>query len=104
MTVKEVNSWVPMTNLLDLTHLGKLGEGVGECSAAVSRCIIQGIDSAEPVTGKINRRWLEEEIADVIANTGLVVWHFSLSLDFIEARVAEKRERLVKWHGMLEGV
>lgn len=103
MTIKEVNPWVPMTNLLDLKHLGKLGEECGELSAAVSRCIIQGINAAEPVTGKINRAWLEDEIADVLNNMNLVLEHFDLNAEKIRARVKRKRRLLRIWHGMLEG-
>ncbi len=99
-----VNPWVPMTNLLDLKHLGKLGEETGELSSAVARCIIQGIDGAEPVTGKINREWLEDEIADVKNNIELVTEHFGLDWKRIEARVEKKRALLKIWHGMLEGL
>lgn len=104
MIHEEVNPWVPMTNLLDLKHLGKFGEELGECSAAVSRCIIQGIDGAEPVTGKINRDWLEDEIADVLNNMNLVVEHFNLDAVKIKARLRKKRALLRIWHGMLEGM
>lgn len=50
------NPWHPISDPVDLKHLGKLSEELGECSAAVARCIIQGIDECEPVTGKINRQ------------------------------------------------
>jgi hypothetical protein len=63
-----LNPWRPMTRPIDLKHLGKLGEESNELGAAISRCIIQGIDEREPVTGKPNRQWLAEEIADVLAN------------------------------------
>lgn len=59
------NPWNPMTKAIDLKHLGKLGEEAGELSAIVCRCIIQGINEYEPVTGKSNREALEDEIADV---------------------------------------
>lgn len=53
---KDHSPWHPMTDSVDLKHLGKLMEELGECQAAIARCIIQGIDSAEPVTGKINKK------------------------------------------------
>lgn len=99
---RPLNPWQPMSAPIDLKHMGKLGEELGEASAAVSRCIIQGIDEREPVTGKPNREWLEDEIADVLANFDLVVSHFVLDTDRIAARVKYKVGHLAKWHAMLE--
>lgn len=95
-----LNPWHPITNSVDLKHLGKLGEELGECSAAVARCIIQGINETEPTTGKPNREWLEEEIADVIANTTLVVGRFDLDDQRIAARAVKKIAQLRTWHDM----
>lgn len=93
--------WVPMTNALDLKHLGKLGEECGELSAAIFRCVIQGIYEKEPVTEKRNVDWLTEEIADVFANMNLVIDHFNLDEEFIAKRAVDKRKRLKLWHNML---
>lgn len=98
-----INPWRPMTAPIDLKHLGKLGEEVNELGSAISRCIIQGIDEAEPVTGKVNRIWLEEEIADVYANLVLVIDHFNLDTARIRTRMVRKQEHLKGWHSMLEG-
>ncbi|WP_409188420.1 hypothetical protein [Bradyrhizobium sp. RDM4] len=96
--LREPNPWHPITDAVDLKHLGKLGEECNELGAAVSRCIIQGVDECEPVTGKSNREWLEDEIADVLANVALVEERFRLN----SARMAERAERkmahLRKWH------
>lgn len=99
-TSPRLNPWHPMTDSVDLKHLGKLAEETGELSAAVSRCIIQGIDEAEPVTGKVNREWLEDEIADVMANTTLVVGRFNLDGTRIAERAARKIAQLRTWHEM----
>jgi hypothetical protein len=96
-----LNPWVPMTRPIDLKHLGKLGEELNECGAAVMRCIIQGIDEAEPVTGKVNRKWLEDEAADVLANIDLVIEHFGLDAGRISERVVRKQAHLRGWHSML---
>ena len=96
------NPWHPMIRPIDLKHLGKLSEEFGEAAAAVSRCIIQGIDEHEPITHKPNRAWLEDEIADVLANVALVIDHFKLDLPRIEARVARKKDHLREWHSMLD--
>lgn len=97
----KLNPWQPITDAKDLKHLGKLSEEVGELGAAIARCIIQGIDESEPVTGKVNRVWLEDEIADVLANVGLVASHFNLDMVRMEARSNEKATKLLTWHNML---
>lgn len=93
-----MNPWHPITDPVDLKHLGKLGEELGECQAAVSRCIIQGLLSTEPVTGKLNKEWLEEELADVLANAQLVIARFKLNEPHIHSRSQIKKERLRVWH------
>lgn len=97
-----LNPWRPMSKPIDLKHLGKLGEELNEAGSAVSRCIIQGIDESEPVTGKLNRAWLQDELADVLANIELVVDHFALSRLAIAQRVDKKKKHLRGWHSMLD--
>ena len=92
--------WVPMTDPLDVKHLGKLAEETNELGSATARCLIQGIDEREPVTGKLNREWLEDEIADVLANAGLVQHHFHLNAQRIESRMFAKMAGLRTWHAM----
>lgn len=96
-----VSPWKPMQSAIDLKHLGKLGEELGELSAAVSRCIIQGIDEREPTTGKPNRQWLAEEVSDVLANCGLVIHHFNLDQTAMNLRIDAKTIKLKEWHSML---
>lgn len=95
-----LNPWHPMTRPIDLKHIGKLAEELSEAGAAASRCLIQGIDEREPVTLKSNREWLEDELADVLANIELVTAHFGLD----RVRMLERRERkmnhLRRWHAM----
>lgn len=98
--VGSVSPWQPMTNKTDLKVLGKLGEELGEASAAVSRCIIQGIDECEPTTRKPNKEWLEDELADVMTNIKLVVERFGLDQDRIRERIVRKTDQLRIWHGM----
>lgn len=98
--VENPNPWHPMTDAVDLKHLGKLTEELGECTSAVSRCVIQGIDEAEPSTGEINRDWLAKEIADVLANIDLVIQRFNLNQAKISDRKYKKMEHLRRWHRM----
>lgn len=86
-----VSEWQPITDQLMLAYLGKLGEEVCECGAAIFRCIIQGIHEAEPKTGKINKSWLEDEVADVLA----LLDHAIVGLDLDQRRIADRRTRKV---------
>jgi hypothetical protein len=94
--------WIPITDAVDLAHLGKLAEELGECSAIVGRCIIQGADGAEPTTGKINRVALEEEIVDVFAAAQLVAKRFGLSWPRTAQRIERKKRMKREWHRMLK--
>lgn len=95
-----LSPWHPIKDPVDLKHLGKLAEELAECLAAVSRCIIQGVDEREPVTGVLNRDWLTDEIADVRAGLSLAVQRFNLDQDRITDRMMKKTKRLREWHGM----
>lgn len=99
-TNPRMNPWHPMTDPVDLKTTGKLLEELGECTSAVARCQIQGIDEAEPVTGKVNRVWLEEEIADVLAGIHLTIDRFNLDIGKIQARRVRKITQLKSWHSM----
>lgn len=99
---QRVDPWIPMTKPIDIEHVGKLMEELNECGAALARCLIQGIDECEPDTKKINRLWLQQEIADVLANCALVIQHFNLSLEEIYIRKNAKMSKLRVWHRMLE--
>jgi hypothetical protein len=98
----DASPWHPITDQLDLKYLGKLGEEATEMSTAIFRCIIQGLDEAEPVTGKINRAWLQDEVADVYAGLALTVKHFQLDEEAIRARKKRKMDHLSQWHSYAE--
>jgi hypothetical protein len=94
------NPWQPMSDILDIKILGKFLEELSECSSATARCLIQGIDESEPVTGKPNKEWLEDEIADVLANVDIVIARYSLNLNRISDRSKVKNDFLKRWHDM----
>ncbi len=98
---ERLSKWVPMTDLIDLAHLGKLGEEAGELSSIVSRCIIQGIDECDPETGKPNRQALMEELADVYAMGNLCTERFGLDVVQIVGRRDRKMAMKRAWHDML---
>ena len=93
-----ISPWHPMTDPRDLKALGKLMEELAECLAASARCVIQGLEESEPVTGKVNRHWLEDEIADVKANIQLVEQRFNLDRAIIKQRAERKYLNLQRWH------
>lgn len=101
-TVYGMNPWRPMTDTAALRHLGKLAEEASELTSAVARCIIQGICEVHPVTGKPNSQWLEEEIADVLANIKLTTLHFGLDANAIIERAEDKIAKLGEWHTIME--
>lgn len=95
------SKWIPMTNLIDLAHLGKLGEETGELIGIVSRCVIQGIGESDPETGKPNVQALMEEIADVYAMGELAIERFGLDREEISKRKLRKMNMKREWHKML---
>jgi NTP pyrophosphatase (non-canonical NTP hydrolase) len=93
--------WEPVRDRATVAVLGKLLEELGEAASASSRCLIQGIGESEPVTGKPNREWLEDELADVLNIAQLTIEHFGLDHRRIAARVQQKRGFLSRWFAAL---
>lgn len=96
-----ISPWMPDTDRLNLAVLGKMAEECCEAGNAAARCIIQGIDESEPVTGKPNRQMLEDEIADVLAVTLMASSHFGLDYPRILERADKKRQGFQRWHKMI---
>lgn len=95
--------WTPETSQHRLAVLGKLAEEGTEVATAAVRCIIQGIDEREPVTGKLNREWLEDEIADIRAQTNLAIAALELDEWRIHQRVMAKMAYTGSWQDTLLG-
>ena len=95
-----VSPWIPMTDPVDCKVLGKLMEESGELCSAAARCFIQGIDEAEPITGKVNREWLQDELADVQASIEVTIERFALDAATIAERKERKKALLRQWHKM----
>ncbi|MDJ1632710.1 hypothetical protein [Rhizobium rhizogenes] len=62
-----ITLWKPEPDVLIHQALGKLAEECAELSQALARCLIQGFHEEEPVTHKLNRIQVREEMADVKA-------------------------------------
>lgn len=96
------SDWQPITSKVDLAVLGKLSEEASELCSAIARCIIQGLHEAEPITGKINREWLMNEIADVEAMIMHAKRHFSLGTLRMQNRTRAKYAYKKPWFDALE--
>lgn len=79
-------------------HRGKLLEELNEAGAIVARCLIQGIDEANPDGGELNKTALENELADVMVNIVLCVDRFKLNETRMDLRCNLKEPFLRKWH------
>ena len=90
--------WHPMTDPVDIKHMGKLGEEANKLGSIACRIIIQGMGEVNPDTGVINLTNLENEMADVEANIELVKIRFGLNRKRIEERKQKKIARLSNWH------
>ena len=97
----EPQPWVPMSDPKAIKVIGKALEERGEVVAALARCLIQGIDAADPSTGKPNREWLEDEMADEVGTWRMVGKLFMLDMDRIAERANRKEDFLAKWLGMM---
>lgn len=78
----------------------ELIRAIGRCGAAVARCIIQGVDEAEPSTGEINRDWLLHEMIFVRRCCAAVITDRGLDSSAIDSRMTFKRAHLTRWHQM----
>ncbi|MBB4277061.1 hypothetical protein [Rhizobium mongolense] len=95
-----ITLWKPEPDVLIHQALGKACEEANELSGILARCLIQGLNSSEPVTGKPNRQALSDEIADLDA---AVQWLRELIGDeYDEARADRKLSGFRRWQRMLE--
>jgi hypothetical protein len=97
-----LNPWQPEQDRIALAVLGKMLEELNECGAITARCIIQGIDECEPVTGLLNKDELENEIADALAAIHMTRVRFRLDATKIDRRMWKKCKHLGDWHHLLE--
>lgn len=102
MGADTISPWVPESNAMLLRRLGKTIEETGELIAVLGRCICQGIDETDPSSGKVNRRRLEEESADVAAQLATNAKRMQLDVTFMAARELKKRGLMDQWEALFE--
>lgn len=88
-----------MDDKIKLAAIGKLQEELGELQSALARCVIQGVGGLEPETGKPNREWLEDELADVEALTRIVTSFLNVTPD--PQRIERKFNMKMGWLMMI---
>lgn len=101
----KMNPWVPIKDPKVQRRFGKTLEELGELTSAVSRCLIQGIDECEPVTGKPNRQWLLEELADVEVQTLRILRMLQMSPqenNLYEERLRRKNHQMEEWENFFK--
>jgi hypothetical protein len=98
---QSVSPWISEQDPVRRAALGKLAEELGECVAAVSRCLIQGVDEHEPVTKVPNLRWLENELADVEAAIAVLRERLPFDLARTDERRTLKADHFRRWHAQI---
>ncbi len=96
-----INPWFPEPDPVLHQALGKLAEELGELTAIVARCLIQGYHEEEPVTHKLNRVALREEMIDVEA---AMDWLREIIVEpgGLSARHVRKLNGFREWQKMIE--
>ncbi|WP_174058170.1 hypothetical protein [Rhizobium rhizogenes] len=95
-----ITLWKPEPDVLIHQALGKLVEELGELTQIAARCIIQGFDASEPVTGISNRQQLQKEMSDVLA---ALEWASELTgVSEDTDRLMTKLDGFRRWQRMLE--
>ncbi|ANK73631.1 hypothetical protein FA04_13975 [Ensifer adhaerens] len=97
-----ITPWKPETDIVLHQALGKCAEECGELSQALARCLIQGFQEAEPVTHKLNRTHLFDEVADLKA---ALRWLFDVLDEPFKGESERERRKFdgfKHWQKMLE--
>lgn len=97
----DITLWLPERDLIRRQVLNKLTEEAGELLQIVGRCLAQGLDEADPKTGKPNIEALADEIADI---TAAILWLRGVITlpPSIEPRTTRKLAGFREWQTLLE--
>lgn len=98
---RDASPWQPMSDQKSVKIIGKFNEELSECISASSRCLIQGLNQQAPdAPYKVNKDWLEDEIADVEALLIHMKNHFRLDCEKIRERRIRKFNFLMGWFNL----
>ncbi|WP_188110329.1 hypothetical protein [Agrobacterium tumefaciens] len=96
-----INAWKPEEDVVLHQALGKLAEECSELAKIATRCMIQGYAEADPVTEKLNRTQLMEEVADVRATMRWLFDVLDIPFKGESPREARKFDGFKRWEAML---
>jgi len=96
-----INAWKPEEDVVLHQALGKLAEECSELAKIAMRCVIQGYAEADPVTEKLNRTQLMEEVADVKATMRWLFDVLDIPFKGESQREARKFDGFKRWEAML---
>lgn len=97
----KLSPWQPANDPIEVAFWGKALEELGELSAIISRCMIQGVNECEPSTGKLNKSALAEEIADVKAMIEIIMTFNNIPEFVLDERMAHKKAKFHRWINIL---
>lgn len=96
-----MSPWRPVSNPFHIRRLGKLQEELAELQKIVARCLIQGLDGADPKTGEKNLDELWREMADVRAQITKGIETFGLPRGLMSERQLRKQAQMDEWEQVL---
>lgn len=96
-----INAWKPEEDVVLHQALGKLAEECSELAKIATRCMIQGYAEDDPVTKKLNRTQLMEEVADVKATMRWLLDVLDMPFKGESPREARKFDGFKRWEAML---
>lgn len=96
-----INAWKPEEDVVLHQALGKLAEECSELAKIAMRCMIQGYAEEDPVTHKLNRTQLMEEVADVKATMRWLFDVLDQPFNGESSREARKFDGFKRWEAML---
>lgn len=96
-----INPWKPEEDVVLHQALGKLAEECSELAKIATRCMIQGYAEDDPVTHKLNRTQLMEEVADVRATMRWLFDVLDKPFKGESPREARKFDGFKRWEAIL---
>lgn len=100
-TPLQISAWHVETDKLRLRKLGKALEELSELSNVLARCIIQGVDEIDPSSGKVNRKRMQDEVADVFTQLAGLIDTFELDHAELIARSKYKKDSMDTWERLI---
>lgn len=97
-----ISAWMPEREPVRLAMLAKIIEEATELAGRASRCIAQGLEGVDPVSGRTNFEELGREAADVTACIETAQAYFGIQVD--ADRVGMKVEGYRRWRDLIRNM